>query len=900
MSPAHHAPVLRPFLGPLQLASFRLDNGLRIHVVPDRTVPVVAWQIWYRVGSASEEEGRSGLAHLFEHMMFKATEDYGEGEFSAILDGLGADGLNAWTWLDETVYTVAVPVGALDTVARLEASRMRRLRLVEDSFQRERDVVLNERKFRVDNDPGGRMSEALYAAAFQAHPYRRPTIGWADDVARLTLADCRAFYDRWYAPDQATVVLVGDVDPEEAAALVERHFGSIPASGGAEILPPADPPPAGPREERLRLPMATDRALVAWRVPGRGHPATPALVVLDSVLTAGRGSLLSRALVDGGQAGSVSAMLPPLVHEGLYEVDAVCRPGVPADELRDAVQAVVDRLAAEGPEPGDLERGIRQVRAALLHSLVTTTGKADFLGIHERAAGGWEAGVRLLAEVGRVTAAEVAEAAARWLGRDRRTTVLGHADEEPGAREPAPPPVPREPVGPRPPERPVGPPPALPRGLVRDAQVAGVPVVTAHDPTLPLVGFRLLFPFGSAADPRGQEGLAALTTRMTLKGTRDRSRRDFEDTLERLGATVAFSLGADLASLSATMPAEAWSAFVALATEALARPAFRREDLDHQRDRMLDGIRDLRDGDRELAVAAFQEELFGREHPYGTGSQGTETGLGACAGVDLEGFRRRYLVRGGALAALHGAFDDRALDDLAGLLEVLPGDACAAPPVHVTDLPEGRRIVVVDKPGRTQTQVVGGLPNLAWADPDHAAMRLGNEVFGGGTFSARLMDQVRERRGWSYGAYSWDSPRRYRGAWQWWIMPSVEDAPAAIELVLDMIQDLAREGVTAEELEQARRIVVNGAPFLVDTVEKRVGLEVDRRLTGWDALAEVEAMKRLPLGAVNEVLARRVRSAPHVVVVVGPADPLVETLAHLGEVEVRPWTTVARGGPRGA
>ncbi len=319
-----------PFVGPLQVHTFSFSNGLRLKVVPDATAPVVAYQTWFRVGSADEVKGKTGLAHLFEHLMFKATEGYTDGEYMARLEAMGADGLNAWTWLDQTVYLQAVPKERLEDVAGLESMRMHQLLVEEGPFRSELDVVMNERRLVVDNEPSGQLSERLFATAFEAHPYGVPTIGWMEDLEKMNVEDAQAFYRRFYAPDNATIVIVGDVHPEQAAQIVERHYGHLKPATPDRTPRPVEPEQLQQKRLELTLPIAADRVLIGFKIPGYTDPDIPALLVLDAALTAGQTGRLQRALCDAGFVADVSASVIPLRQPSLFEFSFTVRPGISA------------------------------------------------------------------------------------------------------------------------------------------------------------------------------------------------------------------------------------------------------------------------------------------------------------------------------------------------------------------------------------------------------------------------------------------------------------------------------------------------------------------------------------------------------------------------------------------
>ncbi|MBW1879402.1 MAG: insulinase family protein, partial [Deltaproteobacteria bacterium] len=697
--------VVEPFIGGLQVHTFVLDNGLTLKVVPDHAAPVVAYQTWIGVGSADEVEGKTGLAHLFEHLMFKGTDGYEDGEFDAQMTALGAEGLNAWTWLDQTVYIEAAPTTALDTVAGLEALRLDGLILDEETFTSEREVVINERRLGVDNSPEGKLDEMVMAEAFTHHPYGWPTLGWMEDLEGMTLEDAQAFYRKWYAPDNATVILVGDVDPAAARAVVERHYGSLRPSGVERHPRPEEPVQAAQRRVEDTFPMSSDLLMVAFKLPPFTHQDIPALLVLDEILTGGQTGRLQRGVRDGGYAAEISAFVYPFRDPSVYTVSLKSRPGVPAAAVEEALWAELARVREAGVSDGELAMGISQWQLYNATQLEEASGKANFLGWSLTHTGSHLDGLKQIEAIDRVTAEDVQRVAGQYLLPERSTVGVLKADE-PGevvateAHEPVEP-VARVEVASRALE---GPPDAAPGALVEVAS-KGATLLLAHDATVPVVHFRLRFSTGSAADPQGREGLANLTGRMLLRGTKTHDRTRFEAAFEQLGATAEVEVSADGIMLTGSCLSTSWPTMVELLTEAVAEPAFDPTQVDQLRDEVRNELIGVRDSDYQLANLAVRRFLYGAEHPYGRDARGTLATLDALQPADLTDFHTRYLRSGGALIGLAGAFDAGAVDDLRAMLDLIEGDPAPVAEVPLPLAPEGRTVVLVDKPDLTQAQV---------------------------------------------------------------------------------------------------------------------------------------------------------------------------------------------------
>ena len=284
-------------LGDARIERYRLtDNGLTVLIWEDHRAPVISFQTWFGVGSRHERRGRTGMAHLFEHLMFKATSNTPEGEFDRILESRGAQ-TNAATWVDWTYYKEKLPAGNLDLVCRLEADRMEHMILNEGQLESEREVVINERLLRVDNDPDGKLYERLYHLAYGDHPYGWPTIGWMEDIKAISLEDCLEFYRRYYAPNNATVTIVGDVTTSEVLETIARYYGHMPAQDVPAEGAWVEPVQTAARREELELPITAERGLFAWHAVSASDPDHAALEVLDELLTGGASSRLYKTLV---------------------------------------------------------------------------------------------------------------------------------------------------------------------------------------------------------------------------------------------------------------------------------------------------------------------------------------------------------------------------------------------------------------------------------------------------------------------------------------------------------------------------------------------------------------------------------------------------------------------------
>jgi zinc protease len=409
---------------------FTLDNGLDVVVIEDNRAPVVVQMIWYRVGAADEPPGKSGIAHFLEHLMFKGTETIGPNQFSAIVEAQGGDD-NAFTSWDYTAYFQRVAADRLELVMQMEADRMQNLRLQQEDVDTERQVIIEERYQRTDTSPGALLSEQMRAAQFQNHPYGIPIIGWRHEMEGLTREDALAFYEAFYAPNNATLVIAGDVTPEAVRALAEEHYGPIPASDA--ITPrsrPQEPPQLAERrmvlaDERVSEPYVFRTYLAPERDPGNQKDAAALTVLAELLGGSGQTSVLARAL----QFDSQTAVYSTAFYDGTSLDDAtfglivVPAPGVSLE----AAEAEMDRVLADfvetGPDPAALERIRTQIRAADIYArddvnaLARRYGAGLSVGLTIADIESWDEALKA------VTAEDIVAAAEKVF--DRRNAVTG-------------------------------------------------------------------------------------------------------------------------------------------------------------------------------------------------------------------------------------------------------------------------------------------------------------------------------------------------------------------------------------------------------------------------------------------------------------------------------------------
>jgi predicted Zn-dependent peptidase len=431
---------------PLDLRDFpvhesALGNGLKIRLLPDHRLPLCTLYSFFRVGSRNERPGITGISHLFEHMMFNGSRNFGPKEFDRRLEAAGGTS-NAYTSNDLTAYYEDFAAEALPLVLDLESDRMASLTIDDRSLARERGVVKEERRYRTDNDLDGMMDEALSAQAFLAHPYRWPVVGWMSDLNRISRADCEAYFRTYYAPNNCTLWLAGDFDPEQALAAIGQRYGAIPAGPPLPEVAAGEPPQKGERRSQVQFPAQAPALLVGFRTPPGDHADSLALDLIESALGHGEGGLLRRALVHDQQLClDVRAGFGWRLDPGLFQVALRLNQGVDPAVAEKALWAELERLRSEGLTEAEATRARNLVRAGLLRTMASSNGKAHFLGQIELMLGDWRRALQLEERYAAVGRDDLRRVASQVFAPHRRNIVLlvpgDQPEPDPADLEPA-------------------------------------------------------------------------------------------------------------------------------------------------------------------------------------------------------------------------------------------------------------------------------------------------------------------------------------------------------------------------------------------------------------------------------------------------------------------------------
>ena len=826
--------------------TFTLPNGLRVVVHTDRKAPIVAVNIWYHVGSKDEPAGRSGFAHLFEHLMFQRSENH-DGEFFDPFRAVGATDQNGTTNTDRTNYFQNVPTTALDMALWMESDRMGHLlgAIDQAALDEQRGVVQNEKRQR-ENQPYGQVWEKLTRALYPAgHPYGHSVIGSMNDLNAASLDDVKQWFNAWYGPNNAVLVLAGDIDLATAKEKVAKYFGHIPA--GPTMAQPATD--VGQRAQSTREVMhdkvPQPRIYRVWNVPPAGSVELDHLHVLGYLLGGARSSRLDTRLLHGDQlVDNISAAVGPSQLGSNFYIMATVKEGVDPAKVEAIIDEEIARLVAEGPTADELERARTMIRAGFIRGIERIGGfggKADVLAectVYEGDPGCFRT---QLANLRSASAGDIMQAGKRWLGEGSHTIVVAPGERTALAEAPAvtpepfnlPAPDPKYSTTPSTVDRSQGVPqttefpelkfPALQRATLSN----GSAVILAERHDIPVVQLSYEFNGGSASDPDGRAGTAEFTMDLLDEGAAGLGPLEFANRAEALGASLGAGAAQDGANAWLSALKENLDPSLALFADMVRRPDFAPDEIERVRATWIAGIRQQKAQPAGVAMRVLPALLYGADHPYGAPGSGTEASVAALGRQDLLDYQQRWVRPGQATVIVVG---DTTLDEIVPALERHFGDWAgqgeAAAPVQppTVALPDAPRVFLIDQPGAVQANIFAAQLVPPSTDPGAVRLEMANGVIGG-DFTARLNMNLREDKHWSYGARS--SLNGALGQRRWTVSAPVQidkTAESMAEIQRELSQFAGGEWPASEaEVERVQAIQTRSLPGAYETAWSVMG-----------------------------------------------------------------------------
>ncbi|MCC7461939.1 MAG: insulinase family protein [Gammaproteobacteria bacterium] len=883
---AASAPAAAPAVD-IPFETFTLPNGLRVVVHTDRKAPIVAVNVWYHVGSKDEPAGRSGFAHLFEQLMFNGSEN-APGEFFTPFKAVGATDQNGTTNTDRTNYFENVPTTALDMALWMESDRMGHLlgAIDQKTLDEQRGVVQNEKR-QGENQPYGQVWDELSRIMYpQGHPYHHSTIGSMNDLNAASLADVKTWFRTWYGPNNAVLVLAGDIDLATARAKVAQYFGDIAA--GPTMAQPKVDVAAHRSDSRSILTdhVPQSRIYRVWNVAEYGQPDLDRLELLAQVLGGGRASRLDKRLVHQDKlVDNISAAVYGAQLGSNVLIMATVKQGVDVARAEKAIDEELAKLLKDGPAPAELERARTSLQAAWIRGVERIGGfggKADALAECEVYTGEPGCFRERLKVLSAATAESVRTTGNAWLGAGKgsHTLVVNPGPRREIPEEPAVTPTPFTIPAPDPRfhtlastvDRKAGIPltrsfpdlkfPGQQHATLRN----GTKIVLAERHDIPVVQMSYEFRGGQATDPAGAPGVASFTMGMLDEGAGELDALAFADRAESLGANIGASAGLDSSSGFVSALRQNLEPSIALYADMLRRPRFGQADIERVRGQWIAGIRQEKVNPNGLVQRIMPGLVFGAGHPYAsprTGS-GTEAAISALTRADLQRWHDRALRPQDATLIVTG---DTTLAEIVPLLERYFGDwqgTAAAGSGGAIPLvaPQPRpRVFLIDQPGAVQATIAAARLLPSSTDARSVEYDMANMVLGG-DFTARLNMNLREDKHWSYGARSGAGNALGQRLWMALAPVQIDKTGEALAEMQREISDYAsgQRPASAAEVEGMRRILTLSLPGAYETAAAVLATIGSNVLYGrpddyvFRRKAEIEAMTPAQVNAVAGAL----------------------------------------------
>ena len=731
---------------------FVLPNGLTLIVHEDRKAPIVAVNVWYHVGSKNEKPGRTGFAHLFEHLMFNGTENYDK-DFFGPLEQAGATDMNGTTNEDRTNYFQNVPTNALDLVLWMESDRMGHLTgaISQPKLDEQRGVVQNEKR-QGENEPYGKVWDFLTPKLYPTnHPYSWSVIGSMEDLDAAKLGDVKEWFQNYYGAANAVVVVAGDIDARTAREKVEKYFGDIPAGPPVARQQAWVAKRTGSQRGIMQDRVPQARIYKVWNIPGWGTRDGDYLNLVSDILSAGKTSRLYKRLVYDEQiATDVSASLDLREIGGLFVIQASARPGTELRRVEKAIDEEMSRFLSAGPTASEMRRVKTQYRAGFVRGVERIGGfggKSDVLAQGEVYAARPDFYKVQLSRVSAATPAQLLGSARQWLS-DGVYNLEVHPFPEYQAAKAA---ADRSKL----PDTGTPPDTKFP-SLERATLANGLKVVLAERAAIPQVRFDLILDAGFAADQSTIPGTASLAMAMLDEGTARRTSLQISDELAQLGANLGTGSKLDVSSVSLEALKENLDASMAVFADVILSPSFPRTDFERLKKQRIAQIQQEKADPVGLALRVFPGLVYGPDHAYSnpwTGS-GTEESTARIKREDLVRFHQTWFKPNHATLVVVGATTMAEIKPkLERLLATWKPGAVPAKNIATVSRAQRPQVYIIDRPGSLQSVIIAGHVAPPKANPQEVTIETMNSVLGG-DFSSRVNMNLREDKHWSYGAYT--------------------------------------------------------------------------------------------------------------------------------------------------
>ncbi len=914
------------------LVDYTLPNGLRVILAEDHSAPVVAVDIWYRVGAANDPEGRSGFAHMFEHMMFEGSDNIPTGEWDKLLESIGANN-NAYTSNDKTVFWEVAPSNQLPRVLWMESDRMASLAVTQQAFETQRDVVIEEFNQRVANRPYGAASRRLFTQAMQGYvPYERSVIGSVEDLNQAELPELQEFHNTYYKPNNATLVIVGDIDVELTKALVQAYFSDIPAR--SEVTPileqyplPEEFPVLKTEATGAGCKIGTEETLIDPKVevprwagtmvgPPPGQPDFYALKLLTAILAGGNSSRFERNIVQEGLAASAYVGLSDYLGASILYAIAQPNTGDPLAEMPNLVRAEFDKVIADGVTEAELARVKKQTLVNSITSFrESALNTAEWLQDAVLSFGDPNSITDELAQYEAVTLDDVQRVAQTYLcdqpmniqitlreGEEVLSEYPGLLVESIEVAESDQTDAPHsevEVIDPLPADLPEGvvtrtePPAALP---VPESQFPpfeqfmldnGLNVIFVEQTEVPKLRLELAVGGSNAAAPADKQGVADAVAELLTKGTETRSAAEIAETIEAAGGSVDYDAALEWVSLSVDAPTTDTDLAFDLLSDMARHSTFPEKEFDVIKTQTLTFLEQDTVNPTSMANRQFGRIAYGN-HPYGfiTNPETVEN----LTRDDVVEFHQTFWKPDNALLVIVG---DTTAEEAHAQAERVFGDWISDEVPDFLDYPQAKLgdtsvIYLVDRPNSEQATIQIGNRAIDARNPDRYALDVVNTVLGGGS-SSRLYTNLREDKGYTYGIYSRFGRPNDTSTFRVISDVSQDHAADAVQEILKELERIRTEPISEQEMTDAKGLIIGNFALAIEQPSDFADRLSTRFLTGIpieelnDYLQKIE---QVTAEEAQAAAAKYIDSEQPIIVVVGNAEVVKPQLEKIGQLVV--------------
>jgi zinc protease len=860
-----------------------LDNGMTILTKEVRSAPVVTVQVWYKIGSRDEATGVNGIAHQLEHMLFKGTKERPI-QFGRLFAALGSN-FNAFTSYDQTAYFGTVEKNKLTSLLTLEADRMQNATIDTEKLTGEKRVVISELQG-YENSPSYRLDRAVKRAAFPKTPYGLTVGGTKADVEKFTVEQVKSYYDSYYSPSNATLVVVGDFDTATLMPKVQETFGKVPRRE-VKVTQPTTTMGATPSKRRLTLkePGTTQIASMVYPLPEANHPDVPAIDVMNYILTEGRSSRMYQSIIETGIATSLDGGAANLAAGGWYEVSSVVEVGKSLPKLEAAVEKEIKQIQAQAPTTAEIARAKAQLKAGYLLANRDINSQARQLGNDQTTTGDYQFTDKYLAGVERVTPADVQRVAKKYLqekfktiGFFQPTQITGKAEAAGSGGKTTENHSPGTPVDPAELAKYL---PALDADTVSQTQPLpqevklknGLRVFLLPDSSTPTVTISGNIQAGTEFDSPERAGLATLTAGNLMSGTKTQTALAIAKILENRGAGLGFGASREGVSLGGNALSKDLPILLNTLGDVLQNANFPEQKFELSRQRALTSLKLELDSPSAVARKKFQQTIYPKNHPFTIFP--TAQTLKQLTTKDLQTFYSQHYLPSNTILAIVGDFKvpeiKRLLDNSLGKWSLSAKKIKLNYPV--AQFPVKQVLVNPSLPGKTQAITLMGNKAIDRKDPRYYSALVLNQILGGDTLSSRLGTEIRDRQGLTYGIYSSFAAGQKFGTFSISMQTAPEDAGKATQSTIALLKDLQTKGVTAAEVANSKRSISSNYNVDLASPDEIAGATLGNAIFGLNPNEISEFTKKIQavtLEQVNQVAKDLIQPDRFVIITAGP------------------------------